>query len=257
MYTMKKKQPPIIELTNINFSYNHVPILENITLNVYEKDFLGIIGPNGGGKTTLIKIVLGLLKPTRGKITIFGKPPAKGRSLIGYVPQAFNFHRDFPITVLDVVLMGQLRKTKIGHRYALKDKTIAQSVLEQVEMFAFKDRPISNLSGGQLQRVMIARALISKPKLLILDEPLSNIDSRWQTSFYQLLRQLKQSMAIMLVTHDTSALLTYVDQVACLNRQLYYHGPTKEGLQHLSDAYQCPIELIGHGIPHRVLGDHS
>jgi zinc transport system ATP-binding protein len=254
---MNIKQNPIVELVNINFEYNHVPVLENITLKVYGKDFIGIIGPNGGGKTTLLKIVLGILKPTSGKITIFGKPPAKGRSLIGYVPQVFNFHRDFPITILDVVLMGRLQKTQIGHHYTSEDRTNAQNALQQVEMFAFKNRPISNLSGGELQRVMIARALISKPKLLILDEPLSNIDSRWQTSFYQLLKQLKQSMAIMLVTHDTSALLTYVDQVACLNRRLYYHGPTKEGLQHLSDAYQCPIELIGHGIPHRVLGDHS
>ena len=254
---MNEKQTPIIKLTNINFAYNHIPILEDITLKVYKKDFLGIIGPNGGGKTTLLKIVLGVLKPTSGKITIFGKSPDKGRSLIGYVPQLFNFHRDFPITVLDVVLMGQLRKTHIGHHYTLEDGILAQNALQQVEMLAFKDRHISKLSGGQLQRVMIARALISKPKLLVLDEPLSNIDSRWQTSFYQLLKHLKQSMAIMLVTHDTSALLTYVDQVACLNRRLYYHGPTQEGLQHLSDAYQCPIELIGHGIPHRVLGDHS
>jgi len=254
---MKAKQTPIVELVNVNFTYNHVPILENITITVYQKDFLGIIGPNGGGKTTLLKIILGVLKPTSGKITIFGKPPSKGRNMVGYVPQLFDFHRDFPITVLDVVLMGQLRKTKVGHHYTSEDRTSAENALQQVEMFAFKDRPINNLSGGQLQRVMIARALISKPKLLILDEPLSSIDSRWQTSFYQLLKQLKQSMAIILVTHDTSALLTYVDEVACLNRRLYYHGPTQEGLQHLSDAYQCPIELIGHGIPHRVLGDHS
>jgi zinc transport system ATP-binding protein len=254
---MKIKQIPIVKLINVNFSYNHVPILEKINLTVYQKDFLGIIGPNGGGKTTLLKIILGLLPPTNGEITIFGKIPTKGRNMVGYVPQLFNFHRDFPITVLEVVLMGQLRKTKVGHRYTSEDRTSAENALQQVEMFAFKDRPISNLSGGQLQRVMIARALISKPKLLILDEPLSSIDSRWQTSFYHLLKQLKQSMAIILVTHDTSALLTYVDQVACLNRRLYYHGPTQEGLQHLSDAYQCPIELIGHGIPHRVLGGHS
>jgi zinc transport system ATP-binding protein len=253
---MNKKQTPIIELDSINFSYNHIPILEDITLKVYEKDFLGIIGPNGGGKTTLLKIILGLLKPTSGNISIFGNSPEKGRSSIGYVPQVFNFHRDFPITVLDVVLMGQLRKTPIGHHYNSEDRINAQNALQQVEMSKFKDRHISNLSGGQLQRVMIARALISKPKLLLLDEPLSNIDSRWQTEFYLLLKQLKQSLAIMLVTHDTSALLTYVDEVACLNRRLYYHGPTQEGLQHLSDAYQCPIELIGHGIPHRVLGDH-
>ena len=246
----------LIELRSVDAAYNSEIILKNVNLNIYSNDFMGIIGPNGGGKTTLLKIILGLLKPTSGTISIFGNSPAKGRNLIGYVPQVFNFHRDFPITVLDVVLMGQLRKTPIGHHYNTEDKISAQNALQQVEMSNFKDRHISNLSGGQLQRVMIARALISKPKLLLLDEPLSNIDSRWQTEFYLLLKKLKQSLAIMLVTHDTSALLTYVDQVACLNRRLYYHGPTQEGLQHLSDAYQCPIELIGHGIPHRVLGDH-
>lgn len=254
---MNSQQPSLIELVNINFTYNHVPILEDIALQVHQEDFLGIIGPNGGGKTTLLKIVLGLLKPTSGEITVFGKPPLEGRKSIGYVPQVFRFHYDFPITVLDVVLMGRLREKRIGHHYSLRDRDIAQNVLQQVEMLDFKDKHIGNLSGGQLQRVMIARALASEPKILILDEPLSSIDSRWQASFYQLLTQLKKTVTIILVTHDIGALSTYVDQVACLNRRLYFHGSTKEGLQHLSEAYQCPIELIGHGIPHRVLGDHS
>jgi zinc transport system ATP-binding protein len=253
---MKLKNTPIVELFNINFAYNHIPVLEDIALRVYQADFLGIIGPNGGGKTTLLKIILGLLKPTSGKITVFGTDPCEGRRSIGYVPQAFHFHSDFPITVFEVVLMGRLREKRLTKHYTSEDRDIAQNALHQVEMLAFKEKHINNLSGGQLQRVMIARALASEPKLLILDEPLSSIDSRWQASFYVLLKQLKQSMAIMLVTHDTGALAAYVDQVACLNRRLYYHGPTKEGLQHLSDAYQCPIELIGHGIPHRILGDH-
>jgi len=254
---MKSKSTSIIELSNINFTYNHVPILENITLQVDQTDFLGIIGPNGGGKTTLLKIILGLLKPTSGKITVFGKDPVEGRLSIGYVPQVFRFHYDFPITVLDVVLMGRLREKRLGEHYSSEDRDIAQNALQQVEMHTFKEKHVNNLSGGQLQRVMIARALASEPKLLVLDEPLSSIDSRWQSSFYLLLQQLKKTMAILLVTHDIGALSMYVDQVACLNRRLYYHGPTKEGLQHLSNAYQCPIELIGHGIPHRILGDHA
>jgi zinc transport system ATP-binding protein len=253
---MKKKTTPILELSHINFMYNHVPILEDIVLRVNHSDFLGIIGPNGGGKTTLLKIILGLLKPTSGKITVFGTDPHEGRRSIGYVPQAFHFYSDFPITVFEVILMGRLREKRLTEHYTTEDKNIVQNALHRVEMFADKEKHINNLSGGQLQRVMIARALASEPKLLILDEPLSSIDSRWQASFYELLNQLKQSMAILLVTHDIGALATYVDQVACLNRRLYYHGPTKEGLQHLSDAYQCPIELIGHGIPHRILGEH-
>jgi zinc transport system ATP-binding protein len=254
---MKSNRTPIIELSHINFTYNHIPILEDITLSVHQEDFLGIIGPNGGGKTTLLKIILGLLKPTSGNITVFRKDPVEGRLSIGYVPQVFHFHYDFPITVLDVVLMGRLHEKRLGEHYTSEDRDIAQKALKYVEMLTFKEQNISKLSGGQLQRVMIARALASEPKLLILDEPLSSIDSRWQESFYLLLQQLKKTIAIVLVTHDIGALSAYVDQVACLNRRLYYHGSTKEGLQHLSDAYQCPIELIGHGIPHRVLGDHS
>lgn len=251
------KNETIVEIKNLFFSYANVPVLEDINLSIKQRDFLGIIGPNGGGKTTILKIILGLLSPDGGSVEVFGLPPSKGRKHIGYIPQAFNFDFSFPINVLDVVLMGRLRKRGVLKRYTKEDVDIARGALNKVGMNDFWNTQIGSLSEGQRQRVLIARALSTGPKLLLLDEPASSIDSRWQGSFFTLLKQLTGEMAVILVSHDIGALSVHVEQVACLNRRLYYHGTTKEGIKHLSDTYECPVELIAHGIPHRVLGDHE
>jgi zinc transport system ATP-binding protein len=247
----------IVEMHGVSFSYGTMPVLDNIDMTIYANDFLGIIGPNGGGKTTTLKLILGLVHPSSGTVTVFGKTPEEGRRSIGYIPQLLEFDRDFPVTVLDVVLMGRLGARGLFRRYSGNDVAIADEALERVGMADSRNRRVGDLSGGERQRVFIARALTARPRLLLLDEPLSGIDTKWQNSFYDLLRDLNEEITIVLVTHDVGALSTYVDKVACLNCKLYYHGSTQEGIEHLVETYQCPIELIAHGMPHRVLGDHE
>jgi len=244
----------IVGLKNIGACFGDIPVLEKINLSINQNDFLAIIGPNGGGKTTLLKVILGLVKPNEGEVKVFGKNPEEGGRLIGYLPQYTFFDLNFPINVFDVVLMG--RYNRVFKNYSKEDEKTATNALETVRMLEFKDRQIGKLSGGQLQRVFVARAIARKPKLLLLDEPMASIDPEMQKSFYELLLQLKKKMAIVLVTHDIGVVSTQVEEIACLNRRLFYHGSVKEGLKKLEEAYQCPIELIAHGVPHRVFGTH-
>ncbi|MFC1846403.1 metal ABC transporter ATP-binding protein [Chloroflexota bacterium] len=237
----------LIELENVWVRYDGVPVLEDVTLYVGHNDFLGIIGPNGGGKTTLLKVILGLITPT----------PVNSRSHIGYVPQHNLFDRDFPISVCDVVMMGRYGKAGLIKRYTKEDKALALKALETVDMIDYRNRQIGKLSGGEQQRIFIARALVSEPKILLLDEPTASVDSTMQTEFYELLAKLKQNMAIVLVSHDISAISVYIDKIACLNRQLYYHGSKEVSVDVLEATYKCPVQMIAHGtIPHRVLKEH-
>ncbi|MCK4722766.1 MAG: ABC transporter ATP-binding protein [Dehalococcoidia bacterium] len=247
----------VVRLEDVWVRFDGVAILEGIDLSVYQNDFLGMIGPNGGGKTTLLKVILGLVRPSRGKVTVLGSTPERGRRFVGYVPQYSLFDRDFPVSVWDVVLMGRLGQAGRFRRYSEEDKKAALNVLETVEMLDFKGSQIGRLSGGQQQRVFIARALVSEPKLLLLDEPTASVDAPMMEEFYELLNRLKKRMAIVLVTHDLSAVSIYVDTVGCLNRKLYYHHSKEVSAEDLEAAYQCPIELIAHGVPHRVLSDHD
>lgn len=247
----------VVRLEDVWVRFDGVAILEGIDLSVYQNDFLGMIGPNGGGKTTLLKVILGLIRPSRGKVTVLGSTPERGRRFMGYVPQYSLFDRDFPVSVWDVVLMGRLGQAGRFRRYSEEDKKAALNVLETVEMLDFKGSQIGRLSGGQQQRVFIARALVSEPKLLLLDEPTASVDAPMMEEFYELLNRLKKRMAIVLVTHDLSAVSIYVDTVGCLNRKLYYHHSKEISAEDLEAAYQCPIELIAHGVPHRVLSDHD
>lgn len=247
----------IVALQDIWVGYDDSPILENVNLSIQKGDFLGIIGPNGGGKTTLLKVILGLIRPSRGKVLVLGKSPEESRRFIGYVSQFSLFDRDFPIAVWDVVMMGRYGRAGLFRRYGKEDKRIAQSALQTVGMLDFKDRQIGRLSGGQQQRVLIARALVTEPRLLLLDEPMASVDPAMQTEFYELLERLKQQMAIVLVSHDISAISIYVDKIACLNRQLFYHGSKEIGPEVMEATYKCPVAMIAHGIvPHRVLMDH-
>jgi len=247
----------IIRLDNIWVYHNGSPALEAIDLSVEQHDFLGIIGPNGGGKTTLLKVILGLISPNSGKVSIMGLPPNKGRRFIGYVAQSNPFDSHFPISVFDVVLMGRFNHIGLIRHYSKEDRSIAAESLKTVGMLDYKDRQIGSLSGGEQQRVFIARALTTNPKLLILDEPMASVDPSMQADFYELMKSLKQRMAIVMVSHDVSAVSIHVDKIACLNRKLFYHGSKEVSAEALEETYQCPIQLIAHGpIPHRVLKEH-
>lgn len=246
-----------VSIKDVWVYYDGIPILEGVSLSVDQGDFLGIIGPNGGGKTTLFKVILGLVSPSRGKVDVLGQSPEKSRHHIGYVPQHNLFDRDFPINVRDTVLMGCNGTTGLIRRYSREDKERAEEAMKNVGMLSYKNSQIGKLSGGEQQRVFIARALVSRPKLLLLDEPTASVDPAMQTDFYELLQRLKQEMTIVMVSHDISAISIYVDKIACLNRQLYYHGSKEIEPEILEATYKCPVQMIAHGtIPHRVLKEH-
>lgn len=251
---MFKMSVKAVKIRNVDLKYDEHLVLDDICLDIDEKDFMAIIGPNGGGKSTLLKLILGILKPDSGEIKVFGKDPVKSRNLIGYLPQHIKFDPDFPINVFDTVLTGRYHGLFKG--YTAQDREAVLKVLDDMEIKDLKDRQISRLSGGQMQRVFIARAIVRDPKLLIMDEPMASIDPEMQSSFYKLMSNLKNKMAIILVSHDVGAVSTNVDKIACLNRKLYYHGDVENSAHGLEEIYHCPIELISHGIPHRILKDH-
>ena len=246
-----------VTLRQVWAGYETTPVLEDITLSVKEQDFLGLIGPNGGGKTTLLKVLLGLIRPTQGKVEILGFPVAQGRKYLGYVPQLLEFDRNFPIRVRDVVQMGRLGKRRLLQPYTSQDAKIVRQSLERVGMLALSDRKISELSGGERQRVYLARALASEPQILLLDEPTANIDAKGKTSIYELLKELNQSLTIILISHDLGAISSYVKTVGCLNRHLFYHNDKLITPEMIEQTYQCPVDLIAHGVPHRVFPPHS
>jgi len=253
----------IIEINNLDFAYNGEAVLKDVNLSVRQKDFVAIIGPNGGGKTTLLKLVLGLLTPVKGTVRVDGKPPQEASPCIGYVPQDVHTNRSFPITAIDVVLMGKLDSKKRSSRRSATNRQDALKALERMEMAAHADTKIGMLSGGQRQRVFIARALVTQPKLLLLDEPTASIDTKGQADFYRLLRELNQDITVLLVSHDLLVISRYVKSVACVNKNLHYHDQAEITGDMLETMYPCtveevcPVELVAHGLPHRVLSDHE
>ena len=249
---------PVISIRDVSFSYGIHQVLEDINLDVMENDFLGIIGPNGGGKSTLIKIMLGLITPDSGEVRVLGGAPAANRTSIGYVPQFRTFDFGFPISVMGMVLMGRL-----GHisgpfrKYSDEDRRIALRTLEMMRITDLRDHQVDELSGGQQQKVMLARALAAEPEVLLLDEPTNHVDVQTEVHFFEILRELHEKMAIVVVSHDIGALSSNVGRVACLNRKLFVHdsGMITEGM--LAEAYKCPVDLIAHGVPHRVFPEHE
>jgi len=246
---------PPIQLRDVSYSYGQTPVLESVNLRLDDGDFLGIIGPNAGGKTTLLKIVLGLLKPDSGTVSVFGRSPAENRGVIGYVPQYARFDASFPISVLDTVRMGRLG---IGRRERSREsRAAALAVLERVDLGGMAGEQIGQLSGGQLQRVLIARALASEPRILLLDEPTASVDTRIGRSVYELLERLSEQMTIVLVSHDIGVISRYVKTIACLNVRLHYHHSRELTDEMVEVAYGCPVDLVAHGHPHRVLPSHE
>jgi len=249
---------PNIEVKDLWFSFTGTPVLEGVNLEIYPSDFLAIIGPNGGGKTTLLKLMVGLLKPDRGSVRVFGRPPMEAAHRIGYVPQESGPDKRFPISVFDVVVMGRLKGGGGRWRFSKQDQTLAREALERVEMWALRKRRIGELSGGQRQRVFVARALVAEPELLLLDEPMASVDQKGQTDFYAFLKDLNETVTIVLVSHDPMVLSSHIKSVACVSKQVYFHNAPEITQEMMEMAYHCPVELISHGrLPHRVLPDHS
>ena len=252
----------IVEIKNVDFAYNGENVLRDVSLTINQNDFIAMIGPNGGGKTTLLKLMLGLLKPDKGDIRILGRSTQKASSFIGYVPQDVHLNQTFPITAIDIVLMGKLDPKKRWAKKSVSNRQEAMSALERLEMATHAEKKIGELSGGQRQRVFIARALVTQPKLLLLDEPTASIDTKGQADFFRLLKELNAEIAILVVSHDLLVVSRYVKSVACVNRELHYHnqaeitGDMLETMYPCTDEEVCPVELVAHGLPHRVLKDH-
>lgn len=237
---------PVIEVKQVSFAYSQVPILEGVNLRIQEREFLALVGPNGGGKSTLLKLMLGLLKPTQGSILIRGQSPRKGRNFIGYVPQFANFQRDFPVSVEETVLLGRLGRTRWLGGYRQQDYEIARRAMQETAISEFAQRQIGQLSGGQLQRVLIARALACEPDILLLDEPTANIDMRAEEDIFDLLRGLNQRLTIVVVSHDIGFISKYVSRVACLNRTLMCHHTDRLTGNKIEDLYGIPVRAIHH-----------
>lgn len=234
----------IVDIKNLSFSYEKDIILEDVTLHVKQKEFLAIIGPNGGGKSTLLKLLLGIETTKHGSIEVFGEKPSKNLTKLGYVPQNTNVNTDFPIKVIEVVMMGH-----VGHKrpligYKKEEIACALASLKQVSMEKYADKKIGSLSGGQRQRVMIARALCSHPKMLLLDEPTSNIDIAGQKEVYELLKELNKSITIIVVSHDISVILEYASSVLHVNKKAAFHDVSKKRKFHTKDEHFCEVELL-------------
>lgn len=246
----------ILSIDSVSAGYNSHLVFRNINLSIYNRDFLGLIGPNGSGKTTLLKVILGLIPPLSGSVHYYFDQGSITGKNIGYLPQFNIFDRQFPITVLDVVLSGLILDSGIWKHISEPELRQARNVLNLMGIPELEHLPIGELSGGQTQRVFLARALVSSPKLLILDEPNTFVDQSFEKSLYDILRELNKTMAIVMVSHDLGMIASHVKSIACLSDTLYYHD-SSEITQDLLDKYNCPIDLITHGdIPHRVLRRH-
>ena len=243
---------PILEIENLSFSYERQTVLKDINLKVYPKDFLAIIGPNGGGKSTLLKLILGINRTQKGTIKLDGLDSIKSLNSIGYVPQNTNINTDFPIKTIEVVLMGHTTDKRLFFGYSKDETTKAKEALKTVGMQEFANSKIGSLSGGQRQRVMIARALFANPKLLLFDEPTSSIDVKGQKEIYDLLKVLNKNLTVIVVSHDISVILEYASKVAYINRTLVLHNlDTSNTKFNTKDSHFCEVELLN------MLGNHQ
>lgn len=245
----------LFKMHSLSASYGTVTVLKDVDFKVNENDFIGVIGPNGGGKTTLLKIILGLLKPVQGEI-VFNHDLLNGNR-IGYLPQMSTGDINYPVTVNDIVLSGLMIGKGIISRMTSTDRKKARIVIDELGLSEMSGATINELSGGQMQRVFLGRAIIGDPKLLLLDEPGNFVDTTFENDFYEKLRELNKRMAILLVSHDVGTISSHIKSFACVNRSLHYH-PSHEITNEDLLAYGCPIQLVTHGkVPHTVLKYHN
>ena len=249
---------PIIQVDGLSASYDHKTVLSQVNLTVYEHDFLGVIGPNGGGKTTLIKSILGLHQPDTGKIRFFKQGKEVPEIKMGYLPQYNTIDKKFPISVYEVILSGLSKQKSLFRRYNDEHHESVRQMIVRMGLEGLEHRAIGELSGGQLQRILLGRALVSNPEVVILDEPSTYIDKRFETKLYSLLEEINQERAIILVSHDIGTVLKNVKTIACVNETVHYHPHTEVPTEWLEEHFGCPIEMLGHGtFPHRVLKCHN
>ena len=249
------KTESIISIRNLNVRYDNIVALEHVNLDIYADDFIGIIGPNGGGKSTLVKAIMGIVLYS-GNISYSNNILRHKKPHIGYLPQISAFDKAFPISVEEVVMSGLQAEIGLFKGYGKKEHLRTEAVLERANLVDLRKRPIGELSGGQLQRVMLCRAIISNPRLLVLDEPTNFVDNKFENELYTLLHDLSHDMAIIMVSHDIGTISSIVNSIVCVNRHVHRHESniiTEEQLRN----YDCPIQVISHGnIPHTILGEH-
>lgn len=239
-------------------AYDTNTVLRDVSLDVWACDFLGIIGPNGGGKTTLLKVILGLMKPVSGEVLFYENEKKVSSLKMGYLPQMTQIDKRFPISVREVVSSGLAKEKPRFKNYSASQQACIDQLIDEMGLEPFAGRAIGELSGGQLQRVLLARAIVSRPRLLILDEPNTYVDKKFESQLYELLVGINKDTAVILISHDIGTLLPMVKNVACVNESLHYHPGADISDEWLSETYACPIEMVGHGeFPHRVLKKHD
>ena len=245
----------LFEMYSLSASYGANLVLQDVNFKVNENDFIGVIGPNGGGKTTLLRVILGLMKPVTGRM-VFNSDLLNGNS-IGYLPQMSTGDINYPVTVTDIILSGLMIRKGIISRMSASDKKKADNVIDELGLSGMSESTLNELSGGQIQRVLLARAIIGNPRLLLLDEPGNFVDTTFENDFYEKLKDLNKRMAILMVSHDVGTISSQIKSFACVNRSLHYH-PSPEITNEDLLAYGCPIQLVSHGdVPHTVLKYHQ
>lgn len=247
----------LIEVKGLSASYDRKTVLRDIDLTVCEHDFLGIIGPNGGGKTTLIKLIMGLLTPDKGTIQFFREGLPVDKISMGYLPQYNAIDKKFPISVYDVILSGLSRKKSFLSRFNSEHHMQVNEVIHRMGLEGLEKKAIGQLSGGQMQRALLGRAIVSNPEVVILDEPNTYIDQRFESRLYEILSEMNKERTIMLISHDIGTVISNVKTIACVNETLDYHPDSEISSNWLEEKFECPIELLGHGeLPHRIIKSH-
>lgn len=236
----------IIDLEKVSFSYDGFPVLEDATFSISQREFICMVGPNGGGKTTLLKLILGLLKPASGTVRVFGDPPERARHRIGYVPQHAMVDPEFPVTALDVALMGRIHKKRKFGLFGAGDKQAAREALAKMELADCAARPFSALSGGQRQRVLIARALAGDPELMLLDEPTSSLDLHVENEFYELMREINKQLTVIIVSHDVGFVTPFSTSVICVKKTVAIHPTSEISGEKISELYGTDMLMVRH-----------
>jgi zinc transport system ATP-binding protein len=253
---MSEAAKPLVAVRNVTFGYGREVVLDGVDLEIQPRDFLAIIGPNGGGKTTLLKVILGLLRPWSGEVIYRLPSGSDPRGRLGYVPQFSTFDKDFPLRVRDMVLMGRVNNSGLLRPWSRQDRAAADRAIDRLGLSGVARSHVAEISGGQLQRVLIARAIVSEPEILFLDEPTASIDAESRETLRELLADLNRTIPVVVITHDVTSIAAMVRRIACINRRLFYHGDPELSLEVMEEVYGCPVELVTHGVPHRVLHHH-